>query len=118
MFIRNMPDAVDEIKLQYEGERHVVLPGYMTSVDILRNMLLNNTTDMKAVVAASVRGQWNGAAGSQMSLKEKLMMQKQMQGGNGNVASAQPAINWSAENERNNFYPSTNNGIDLLFLRF
>lgn len=109
MFIRNMPDAVDEIKLQYEGERHVVLPGYMTSVDILRNMLLNNTTDMKAVVAASVRGQWNGAAGSQMSLKEKLMMQKQMQGGN-----MAPAVNWAAENERNNFYPSTNNGIELL----
>lgn len=76
VFIREVPDAVDEIKLQYEGERHVVKPGYMTSADVLRNMLLTHqTNDVKAVASAIVQRQKN----AQMSLREKLAMQQQQQ---------------------------------------
>ncbi|CAF0720062.1 unnamed protein product [Brachionus calyciflorus] len=43
VLIKDIPDSVDEVKFQYEGQRHVIVPGYMTSADILRNVLLNNT---------------------------------------------------------------------------
>lgn len=75
VFIRDMPDAVDEIKLQYEGQRHVVMPGYMTSADILRNMLMCHTNDLKAAATTLVQRQKN----TQLSLREKLKMQQQQQ---------------------------------------
>lgn len=74
VFIRQLPDAVDEIKLQYEGQRHVVMPGYMTSADILRNMLLCHTNDLKATASVMVQRHRNNA---QPSLRERLIQQQQ-----------------------------------------
>ena len=88
VMIRHIPEAVDEVKLDFEGQRRVVVPGYMTSADILRNMLLNNAnnnanmslvngTDLKTAAPMIIkRQQQNG-----MSLKEKLLMQKRIEAG-------------------------------------
>jgi hypothetical protein len=83
--VQHLPDSVDVVKLNFEGQRRVVVPGYMTSADILRNMLLknNNTSgfdikpagcgsDLTSVAPLIVKRQ---GTGSQMSLKEKLLMQ-------------------------------------------
>ena len=85
--VHHLPDAVDVVKLNFEGQRRVVVPGYMTSADILRNMLLknNNTngfeikpggSDLKNVAPLIVKRQ---CAGAQMSLKEKLLMQNRQE---------------------------------------
>lgn len=72
LMIKHIPDAVDEVKLEYEGQRHVVIPGYMTSADILRNILLNNpqTTEIKNAAPLSVK------QNESLSLKEKLLLQQ------------------------------------------
>ena len=92
--MQHLPDAVDVVKLNFEGQRRVVVAGYMTSADILRNMLLKNSAgnsngassgfdvkpgaDMSNVAPLIVKRQNNSA---QMSLKEKLLMQQQQNKG-------------------------------------
>lgn len=46
LLIKDIPDSVDEVRLEYEGQRHVVVPGYMTSADILRNILIKNNSTL------------------------------------------------------------------------
>lgn len=46
LLIKDIPDSVDEVRLEYEGQRHVIVPGYMTSADILRNILLKNNSSL------------------------------------------------------------------------
>lgn len=71
-FIRHIPDSVDEVKLEYEGQRHVVVPGYMTSADILRNLLLNSqqSNEIKSIHC-------NSNQNDSLTLKERLIMNQQ-----------------------------------------
>lgn len=64
VLIKDIPDAVDEVKVQYEGQRHVVVPGYMTSADILRNCLLKNNNNLPVNLKKSEPTE---------TLKEKLL---------------------------------------------
>ncbi len=81
VMLTHIPDSVDVVQFQYEGQRRVVVPGYMTSADILRNMLLNsnNMNDSKntdgsldpSKAPIIIQRQTTTA----MSLKEKLLLQ-------------------------------------------
>ena len=86
--IKHIPDAVDVVKLDFEGQRRVVVPGYMTSADILRNMLLNSNSsaDASSGPNSSCTAELKSAApliiqrqSTHMSLKEKLLMQQRSQ---------------------------------------
>ena len=75
--ISHLSDVVDEVKLEYSGERRIFVPGYMTSADVLRNILLNKADDLRCVNTV-VQQQKKSDDG--LSLKEKLLRkQKQLQ---------------------------------------
>jgi hypothetical protein len=74
--IKHLPDQVDEVKLEYEGQRRVVKPGFMTSADILRNMLLSTnggpTGEMRQSAPIITQRQT-------VSLKQRLLTQQHQQ---------------------------------------
>lgn len=86
VMLSHIPDSVDVVQFHYEGQRRVVVPGYMTSADILRNMLLNsnkestNGIDCLDPSKAPIIIQRQT---TNMSLKEKLLLQNQNQNQNG-----------------------------------
>ena len=78
--LKHVPDSVDVVQLQYEGQRRVVVPGYMTSVDLLRNMLLNTEkTPNDALDPSKAPIIIQRQTVPQMSLKEKLMLQNKIE---------------------------------------
>lgn len=62
VFIKHVPDPVDVVNIKYEGERRVLIPGYLTSADILRNSLISNATNVDE--------------SNNLTLKEKLRLQQ------------------------------------------
>lgn len=93
LMIQELPDAVDMVKLEYEGQRRVFVPGYLTSADILRNMLLNsvsqpNNSSPSAMSTTVSRKSTSSLAANPirvqvkkqpLTLKEKLLLQQQQQ---------------------------------------
>ena len=91
--IAHMPDSVDRVQFEYEGARHVVVPGFMTSADLLRNMLLKSNGAPIFDPCQALVGNVAGAQQKEvqapvivqrhvsdgMSLKEKLLMQQRQQ---------------------------------------
>ena len=71
LMINHIPDSVDLVNFEYEGQRRVIVPGFMTSADILRNMLLsNNAADQNSAKTPIIIQRQQT-----MTLKEKLMLQ-------------------------------------------
>lgn len=72
--ISHLADSVDEVKLEMSGERRIFVPGYMTSADILRNILLKKSEEAKQPVEECKQAAAKPV--ESMSLKEKLLMKQ------------------------------------------
>ncbi len=102
VMISHLNDIVDEVKLQLEGERRIFVPGYMTTADVLRNVLLNRAQDpmnsnSNNIVANNVQ---TTKPDEGMTLKEKLVMkqrelQESLKQPVGNFQHSMPSYNYN-----------------------